>query len=417
MIEMSHRAGVTNLQRFLFTLVLAGTVTGGVTFADDHLFTVNFADGSMLVCSIEDQSFNWNEVSANGEVSQSTQKISDVKQLRFARSTVSQQVAEVRKLIDELQSAEFRKRNEAEKKLLKLAGPFQQILKNAAKTENSEARFRLNRVLSKLQRSDINIQADYDFFVDKKGDVMNGDSPGFRVDASVYGNPIVLKRDEIISISAVEKKKELIGESEFRPGFRTTMVDSPEYYDSPMRVAGFEKVDNDNRLKTGERLDKPYVYLGVKMFCEGDGNHCAVYNYKVSGRSVEKAAVCFDQSYESPKYKGVFRAQFCVAGQGNIRATTNRVGCYLQLINPPRTIVLEAYNRDDECVGICEAIESTSFVGIESDQDISYVRVLTNRHLKLLNEAEPDNDFAVDDFAFCRPSRICRVHLKMNTQW
>ena len=258
-------------------------------------------------------------------------------------------------------------------------------------------------MINQLRRSRVESQASYDLLTNRSGKTVRGDSPGLAIDANYFGKKYRFNRDDLLQISRKQESEKSVPHVN---GYRVFSKIHDSFYRDSMNSADFEKGENEVALKTGSDLFGLYAYLGCLFECEGKGNEIKVDPYDVTGRSPRQSAVCFDYSYEnSARYKGVFRSSFCAQAQSKVRATTNKVGCFLQMINPPRTIVFEAYNLDDELVGICEAIESTSFVGLESGEPIAYVRVLTNKHLKMLNDAEADNDFAVDDFTFAAPKR------------
>ncbi len=364
----------------------------------------------MLVLNVQDFRFVWNTVSADGTVTRTSKNMFGVSEIRLAKTTVSEEVAMVKKLIDQLSDRRYSMRVSAEKELRKVAGPYQEILKTRLESGNAEARIRLKRVLAFLTKQDQNAKALYDILTDVKGAKIRGDSPNLKIIGKFYGSDLELRRKGIVRIVR-QNGDPSIAAAKFAPGFVATEKQPSRFYTPAMKTADFETGKGGMRMRIGDDISLAYAYLGCRLMCEPSksgkkhDNRVEIDGYDVQGRSPGKSGVCLDQDYDSPKYKGRFRVNFCMPGQPGLNAKTNRVGTYLQMINVPRTIVLEAYNSDDECVGICEAIESTSFVGIESEHLISYVRVTTNHYLVASGDTELDNDFAVDDLTFAEPRR------------
>ena len=178
------------------------------------------------------------------------------------------------------------------------------------------------------------------------------------------------------------------------------------YYDKSMQQIDFE--DFKGGARAGRPLiEKAYRKRGCLFACESKNGEVRLDSYDVRGRSPGYSGTCSDiAAYpDSPRYKGTLRVTFCDPANPDIPATTNRVGMFLQMIVPPRSIVLEAYNEDDEIVGFSEAVSSTSFVGMETRQPIAYVRVRTNYDLVMDVDMQPDVDFAFDDVTFSKLKR------------
>ena len=370
-------------------------------------YRVVFEDGTALVLEVENIEFTWNTISEDGKVTPRRQRMHDVLELRLAKTTVSEEVAQVKQLIDQLNAPRYGVREAAEKKLRQVAGPYQEILKKRQETGNAEARIRLKRIIKHFSRQSRTSKASFDILSVANGKVTRGDCPNLKIVGQFYGNELAIDRKGVVRVS--RQKQGQSGKNKFVAGFHATASEPSRFYTDKMKTVDFETGKAGVRMQIGDDISAAYVYLGCRMMCEpsksgkSNDNRVEIDGYDVRGRTPGKSGVCLDQDYDSPKYKGRFRVHFCMPGQPGLNSSTKRVGAYLQMINVPRTIVLEAYNSDDECVGICEAIESTSFVGIESDDPISYIRIKTNEYIVASGDTELDNDFAVDDLTFSEP--------------
>lgn len=429
-----QRVGMRRSQAFIFAafilFLLSNAWNTTSVDAQSPIFQLELRNGSLLVCELETKAIAWNDVALDGAVTPGTRKLSEIRALTFAMETVSQQVARVNQLIDQLSDDDFRSRAQAEARLIEEGGAFIEILEKRqnAGASDSESRYRLARVLKKLVKTSKGQQASYDILSDDQGVESRGDSPNLLLIGNYYGNRVEFGREDLVRISKItsrpkETPSELGG---YQPvdqafpswvshilhkvsqGFQKELTPLQSFYDKAENVVDFDIGESNSKIAKNSRIENAYVFRGVKFECEGKDNHFTSDSYGVKGISEGSSAACNDftfkgeNGYSSPKYKGVFRATFCMPGQGNSLSSVKRVGAYVQRIDPPRTIVMEAYNADGERVGICEAFKTVSFVGIESSEPISHVRILTNREL---DADDPDVDFAIDDFCFDSPVR------------
>ena len=393
--NLAIRAQLSSLLLALAVLIPAPVA------AQQNLYEVQLRSGTVLRCEIEDLEFRWNDVATDGAVTSSRRKLSEVESLEFASETVTEQVANVKTLCDQLADRDFHRRRQAEEQLISEAGPFIEILQKqlADARVDSESRFRLARVLEKLDDRQARPQAAYDVLVTGAG-TTRGDAPKFQLELTAHGQSLTLRREHLVRLvkSSAAAEVPTVG-----LGYQALDAPGERFFQPHQRQVDFDKGKNGSVLESDARLEQLFAFNGALFQCEGEGNQVFTSDYTLESRSRGQSGVTFDKAYDTdgltPRFKGVLRISFCNPGQPTTPATTQAVGAFLQVIRPARTIVLEAYNLDDECVGVCEAFNSTSFTGIAADQPIAYARVLTNKTL-VAKDVDLDNDFATDDLSY-----------------
>ena len=386
---------------FLGALLLSAPATIGS--AQQDWYQIQLRGGTVLQCEIPDAPFTWNDVGTDGAVITSTRQLANIRSINFAEETVTEQVATVKDLCDQLADGDFHRRNEAEKSLLDQAGPFIEILeKRLSDTSgDSESRFRLARILERLDDREGKPQAAFDLLVESDS-TLRGDAPDFSISARVFGQDMTFSRSQLVRIRKLEPQA-LASSKKPAGGYQAFDKPDGKFYLPEQTVVDFDNGKNGTVLQPSIPMEQLFTFQGVHLLCEGEGNQVFTADYSLESRSRRNSGVTFDKSYNrdglTPRFKGVLRISFCNPDQPNTAATTTAIGLFLQVIRPARTIVVEAYNHDDECVAVCEAFSSTSFTGILSEQPISYVRILTNSTL-VANGVELDNDYASDDLVF-----------------
>ena len=76
-----------------------------------------YADGRVISADVETESFEWTHISDAGVSTVKTIRLSDIRELVLAETPAAKQVAEIRQMIEQLDSPEYRLREEAEEKL------------------------------------------------------------------------------------------------------------------------------------------------------------------------------------------------------------------------------------------------------------------------------------------------------------
>ncbi len=393
----------------LLTL-LSGNVVGQ---SDRNDVWLKFRDGSILKATVADQIIPWLTVEKDGTITNSEKKLSEVSELYLTAKPASEQIANIRRLIDQLASDDFRQRNAAEKALLTQGGPFVKLIQIATNSGEPEVRYRIDRILKELD---------------------SGKSKSIELDALIIGSAKI--EGDVRDWQMVGK----IGERDFALGrrqlshiyFKNPLVHSLSYADATAKTIDVQhiiKPDSDffkadqTHVSFDENADgqKPprntqvhdlFVFKGAKLACENPGWEVVVSGFSFMS-SVSKGN-SIGNHFQDPetgkhfRYTGVMEITFCQPGRKEIPVAVSLAGCFLEIVMPRHTII-EAYNAAGHRIGMVEASENrSSFVGFKSNEPIARLRVMPNEYLNYdqIEEDDLNEDYAVDDLCFSDPVLI-----------
>ncbi len=393
--------------------------------------SVQMRDGTVLQVQADDSRLDWNTVSTDGTITQKQVSLSEISSLELAKSPASKQVADIRRLVTELANDSYTKRHQAEKQLITIGKPFQTIIQQAIDHKEAEVRYRVLRILKQLEKTpksnDIKAAIEFDKLVLSDGSSFEGDVVDWSLTCTWHGNAMSLDRTNIFTIHRVQP-------SELSPVLLTSdaasvtplIRDTKFFTDdgvlkSGMVQAAFQKGPNGEELVTDKKIpvDEYFAFLGCLFNCEKQDGRVIISGFRFKQSRSKKNSI--GNYYLSPetgkdvRYKGVLRIDFCLPNQASIPATVEAVGMFLEIVVPKHTMI-EAYNSAGHIIGVTQsARKRNSFVGLDSNVPIAYIKVRANEYLELgPEEGELNRDFAVDDLCYSQPKLAVDINRSSN---
>jgi hypothetical protein len=397
MIGINHQAA----------FLLIAMVIGALPARGQEDFLVAFRDGTVIRTPLTMSKLPWRRVDQQGKLIAEELQLDNVVKMELALTPASHQLLMIRKHLADLQSDNYHARNEAEAGLVKWGGQFIDVLTAARESPNAEVRYRVGRVLKRLQGKDAKrVDADFDLVTLANGEIVAGDMELEALDLQFQNQTFRIRRDEIHWIERVVTAPEKANDS-WVNGASAAPAD--RFYQRSDVHINFDQGRLNETFAKFEPIPRAYVFRGAKLMadCGEEPATIVTAGFAVDqGRSRKNsAATMMDRN--TRKYLGAIQVDFCQPGLEDIPAAVHRVGCYIALVDHPRDFVLNAYSAEHHLVATSEALEKTSFLGVESSIPIAYVRVQPNRNLKV-DISEQDDNFVIDDLTFDRPQPLCR---------
>lgn len=391
--------------RAAFLLFAIGIGTIPVHGQED--FLVTFRDGTIVRSPLKVPKLPWRRVDLQGKLVAEELHLDNVLKMELALTPASHQLLMIRKHLADLQSDNYHARNEAEAGLVKWGGQFIDVLTAARESPNAEVRYRVGRVLKRLQNKDAKrIDADFDLVTLANGDVVAGDMELEFLYLEFQDQTYRTRREEIRLIERVAAAPETVNESWVTGSFAAP---AERFYQPRDVHINFDQGRLNETFAKFEPIPLAYVFRGAQLIadCGEEPATIVTAGFAVDqGRSRKNsAATMMDRN--TKKYLGAIQIDFCQPGLEDVPAAVHRVGCYIALVDHPRDFVLNAYSAEHHLVASSEALEKTSFLGVESSIPIAYVRVQPNRNLKV-DVSEQDDNFVIDDLTFDQPQPVCR---------
>jgi hypothetical protein len=371
-------------------------------------FYLTLRDGSLLRTSLQMPAVRWRRIGPNGNVTTDTLDFESVARVDLARSPASRQLIEIRQLLVELQSDNYHVRNQAEATLILRGGAFVDILTAASETDNAEVRYRIGRILKRLQAKDAKrIDAEYDRVQLMSGEIVSGDLEFDTLSAEYRGRSYEWPRQAIDSISRSGPP----AAGEIPAGAATfTSPDAPFFARGDVHIT-FDAGRLNESFGKFEDIRNAFVFRGTLFTSDCGAVPASVVTAGFAidkGRSKRNSAANMTRNEEKSKYIGAIRIDFCEPGLADIPAAVHRVGCFIALVDHPRDFELVAYSAEGQIVATAEALEKSAFMGVESRIPIAAVRVQPNRNLNIDPE-EQDKNFVIDDLTFDPPTAVIGV--------
>ena len=198
-----------NRLRFRLTaLMLLGLVCLQVFPVQNTLnaeeFQISLQSGTVITVDVKTPTLKWTRVSDSGESSEETIEIVRLNRMILSESPVGKKVETIRQLITNLAGDSYQKRELAEERLSEpeTAGQFMEMLQSNLDHPNFEVRYRIQRILKKLEDQDATEQDNqFDRLFFKDGQIAEGDLGNLSLELSYRGQPLNLKREQIAMIS------------------------------------------------------------------------------------------------------------------------------------------------------------------------------------------------------------------------
>ncbi len=373
------------------------TLLGSTSDAQDNFF-ISLRDGTLLRSKLNDSPLTFQRVGPKGSVSSDQLQFNTVQRIDFVLTPASRQLAEIRRLLVELESPDYHVRNDAETELVKTGGKFLEVITLAQETDNAEVRYRVGRILKQLQGKNAKrIDAEFDVVTLDGGEAISGELLVEKIQVDFRGRSLAIHRDSIASMSQVPSNNT---EEPLRPtASHIFSAPGETFYQTRDTIIDFQFGHRNESFLSKEDIRLSFVHLGAR-FSATEGTEpifVVASTFKINqSRSKQFTAGT------NKKYKGSIQIDFCEPGMAKLPATVQRVGCYIGLVDHPRDFVLDAFSADHQIVATAEALESNAFMGVESSIPIAYVRIQQNPNL-ILNPVDQDDNYVIDDLTFDPP--------------
>jgi len=389
--------------------------------SEDRKFQLLYRDGNILTSQFAGTTLMWTDVSELGQMSKKPIEVSKIKTLSLTMLPASSQLAEILKLINQLDSDDFFVRDEAEQTLRKVGSRFRSMMERNKKLKTSDGTYRLKRVLSSLRsKSRGKTEFALDVLELEDGTRLTGDAGTEGLEFIFPGNKkAIVERKAVNRISRANDR--LVTRKDSLKSIETKLFHNhAEFMKTPgLRLVDFENKPDGTPLRSLDKnISEAFVNHGVVLGTEFPMGCVGISGYEIKGgdRPVGGNSVCVYQSKTRTvkRFKGVMEITFCQPGKQNIPHGVTSVGMFLSRVNHSRDMLVEAYDSMDRLIGVCESNdEPCTFCGISSTVPIARVRVLSNPWLLELRRQDApkekralqkvDTDYAVDSIMFSNP--------------
>ena len=377
-----------------------------------------YTDGRLISAEVATESFEWTHVSDSGVSTIKTIRLSDIRELILTETPAAKQIAEIRQLIEQLDSGEYRLRQEAEEKLSnpELSASYLDLIQRNANDPRLEVRFRLGRILDRLTDKRVQANMSFDKLVLKNGESMEGDAGDFEWAGKFRGRSIKIRRNELTSVKVGSAAS--AGRVDVKSPAETvsvTLYHTHEEFaaDKSLRVVDFSSDPSGNKLIIGDDVSNVFLPWGLKFDDSGKGYVGIPPFYIKEPKPTEVKKPLIAKFNRKPglngmPYKGMISFEFCMPNQPSIPAGVYRFGTFIATVDSPRSFIVEAFDREGGLVGTVEAkktktsVSKCDFLGIESTIPIHRIQIRSNPYLYRVDN-NVDEDYALDTFYFSKP--------------
>ncbi len=375
-------------------------------------FKISLQSGTVITVDVKTPTLKWTRVSDSGESSEETIEIARLNRMILSESPVGKKVETIRQLITNLASDSYQKRELAEERLSEpeTAGQFIEMLQSNLDHPNFEVRYRIQRILRKLEEEDATEQDNqFDRLYFSDGQIAEGDLGNLSLELSYRGRPLNLKREQIAMIASPSPP---LVSAERGKKIDVQIFHQPRniFYRVDQTIIDFEKSPDGVELRRPADVNQTFVPVGLKLGTEQKG-YVGISGYGFKFGPEKRAggnSICVYETVGtySKRFKGVMEISFCMPNQGSVAAGVMEFGMQMARVNHSRDFIVEAYNADNQLLASVESSdEPCVFSGIKSTQPIAKIRILSNPYLFRIDRAI-DEDYAVDSICFSTPVPI-----------
>lgn len=379
--------------RVNFPLAIIVLAWGSFALSQDTIEqTIEFRSGMIIRAQTANREIPWQIVNDDGTVVEASRRLSDFRELHFARETITKKAQRVQKLIGQLGSDDYHLRLAAEHRLVAEGETFRKMIELArGRTTDLELSWRLDQVLRKLPKTSTISRANYDLaFVGDKKEF--GDAQNIALKMNWRGLELMVTRENVRSIKTAPPHFVTAAEPAAVEAKRLEWKSD----DGPLKGARwikFERGPDGEPLQVGRSIAKTFAPWGCLLSTSIRDTVVSVEKYNVGGPSGGMCAATHE-----PIYEGILTIRFCQAGNPQAAAGVKRMGFWCSHISPKGTI-LRAFDERGRLIAEIPTTEtSRQFLGIESNVAIARVEVTPN--------VEIDPDFAIDDLMYDDPTPL-----------
>lgn len=370
-----------------------------------------FADGRVIAADVNATHIDWTSVEDDGSSEVRRIRLADIQKIVLTESPAAKQIAEIRQLVEQLDSDDYFFREAAEKKLSdpKYAAAFYDLIAQRSNDPRLEVRYRLRRILARLDDDRVQAPLRFDTLILKSGEVMQGDAGVFEWQGKFLDQKITLRRDELTMVDAGRSQATV------PPNVRPAPVQVKLFYrhddfaDDEVRWIDFSQDPNENALERRDNVNDTFIPWGLQFTPKGKG-YIGIPGFSipsndlpVGGKSIARFN---DFGRNGIPYKGVISFRFCVPNQPSLPAGVKKFGTFIATVDSPRAFVLEAFDVHGDLIGVVESpATDCGFLGIESSVAIHRIQIRANPYLYRV-DGNVDEDFALDSFYFSSPVAV-----------
>ena len=381
---------------------------------------LNFVDGRVLAVELQEPSLDWIHVLDNGETKVKKIGLSEIQTLSLSDAPAAKQIAMVRQLANQLGADSYAERESAERKLSnpEFASPFFDLIEEFSDDPRLEVKFRVRRVLNRLEDDRRQAKIQFDQLTLKSGETMQGDAGDFKWRINFRNKLFSVDRSEIRLIRAIDfqppttlQKWDQQAQANTHQGTGVQLYHDFDLFMKDLANQELTNIDfstgpDGTKLAWRDNINNTFIPLGLRFTPTGKG-YVGIprFSFPSNGLPVgERSIARFnDDVRRRSNYKGLIEFEFCLPDQPTVPAGVHAFGTFIATVSYPRSFVLEAYNAAGDLVAAVETKESRcGFIGIESEEPICRMRVRANPHLFRVDE-KTDEDYALDSFFFSPP--------------
>ncbi len=408
--------------RLLLACAITSLVLPVQTDAAADELQLNLDGGSVITVEVASLTINWTDVMENGDMTTKEIPFADVKQLLLCKAPASKQVAQIRRYLSQLESDSYLEREEAEKQLSdpKVGGRFRSLIKIRSEQGPFEVRYRVNRILERLNNEDELPNNEFDQLTLKDGSVFEGDAGELIIQCDFRGNESTFKRDDLRLISTPVKLPKLLAEDQEievrmfhkHEGTAESGDRVPFFYRDDQVMVDFDNAPNGAELKRQVAVNDTFIPFGVR-FDTAQVGYIGIsgYPFKFPDVPVAGNSICVFETVGTyaKRFKGITEVQFCLPNQPAVPAGVFEIGMFIARVNHSRDFILEAYNADGELLAAVESTDKPcAFAGVKSNEPITKVRILSNPYLFRIDRAI-DEDYGLDSICFSPPVPVANT--------
>lgn len=380
------------VNRFAYAIgVLLAIVTySSLVEGQSQRLDLQLRDGAVVTMEVDSESFQWRDVEK--DLSVESIRWDQIERLTLAETTAQSQRLRLNDLLDDLANDSYALREKADECLSEanFSGPYKSLLVDRLRTtKDFEVKLRLRRILGTITQ--VAPASDFHQFdrvllsgtgnEDPKSLNKNGDTGEFVVKGRAFGGQAVeLNRKQIVSITpyreVADKEK---ANATFTPVKTLNQIDR-NLFNVDSELISFEVSASGAEIPVGKTVNDMFVASGLRMRTESAGYLQLIkYPFRLCPIESGDRCVCPYDANSDKKLRGVSVFTFCVPGQPNATAGVSKFGVFLERVEHSRDVVVEAYNRHGQLVGMVEATDQVCvFAGFLSENLITKVRISKN---------------------------------------
>lgn len=375
---------------------------------------ISLKNGSVITVQVPDQIIRWTDVAEDGSMVKRDIQLSEIEELVLSSSPASDQVAAIRGYLGDLQSDKYFERQNAEEMLSdpSIGGPFQSLIESQLKHKDFEVRYRIERIISRLDNEVEEADSEFDRLQTAKGQTIYGDAGDFNIQGMYRDQKVEFKRSQIslLSVPGISADAGKQGGKEVK--VQMFHDHNGSFYLDGQRFISFEASPAGHELPDKGDITETFIPVGLKLGTEQNGFvGISGYGFKFDLLPVSGKSVCVFENMGNyhKRFRGVMELEFCMPNLASVPAGVNEIGLFIARVGHSRDIIMEAYNADGHLLACVESTDKPCvFTGVKSNELITKVRILSNPHLFRVDRSI-DNDYAIDSVCFSTPKPVRHV--------